>query len=355
MINSEYVPESCVWELTLKCNMRCIHCGSSAGLARENELTVDECLDVAGQLVELGCKEVTFIGGEIFLYNGWEKVSERLADRGVLVNIITNAFLFGDAQVEQIKRAKLVNVGISVDGLEQNHDRIRNVKNSFQKVLNAFVRLRQEDIAIAAVTTLLEFNFGDLEPLHELLVDNGVTVWQIQVATAMGTMAGQKDFLLPPSMIPRVTKFIKEKRYENRMRIYAGDDIGYYDENELYLRNRPGTIGQWPGCQAGLRVIGIDSVGNIKGCESLYSDYFIEGNVREESLADIWTKEGNFSYNRQFDVSQLTGRCAGCDKAEKCRGGCRGACYFSADHLYENPYCCYPGIKQEAAGMSRPG
>ena len=81
------------------------------------------------------------------------------------------------------------------------------------------------------------------------------------------------------------------------MRLYAGDDIGYYDENEMYLRNRPGTISSWRGCQAGLRVVGIDSVGNVKGCESLYSDEFIEGNLREESLRDIWCKEGNFAYN----------------------------------------------------------
>ncbi len=30
-----YVPEFCVWELTLRCNMQCVHCGSRAGPARE--------------------------------------------------------------------------------------------------------------------------------------------------------------------------------------------------------------------------------------------------------------------------------------------------------------------------------
>ena len=68
-----YVPETCVWELTLKCNMRCIHCGSKAGKKRADELSVTECLAVADDLLRLGCKYVTFIGGEIFLYQGWEK------------------------------------------------------------------------------------------------------------------------------------------------------------------------------------------------------------------------------------------------------------------------------------------
>ena len=65
-------------------------------------------------------------------------------------------------------------------------------------------------------------------------------------------------------------------------------------------------------------------IGNIKGCESLYSDEFIEGNLREESLSEIWYKEDNFAYNRNFDISMLTGSCKGCDKGAICRGGQRG-------------------------------
>ena len=109
----------------------------------------------------------------------------------------------------------------------------------------------------------------------------------------------------------------------------------------MYLRNQPGTLAVWQGCQAGLRVVGVHSVGNVRGCESLCSDDFIEGNVRREPLAEIWSKKGNFAYNRQFDVGKLSGRCAGCDKASFCRGGCRGSCYFTAGDLFENPYCNY--------------
>lgn len=339
----KYIPESCVWELTLKCNMRCIHCGSQAGKARENELTLDECLNVAEQFIHLGGKRMTFIGGEILLYHGWEKVARKLSDGGVTVNIITNAFLFGDKQIEQIKYAKLSNVGISIDGMEENHNKIRNVGTSFQKVLNAFKLLNSENIPIAAVTTLVDFNFTDLEDMYDLLVENNVKVWQLQIATPMGNMRGQKDFLLDPAKVPLITSFIRKKRNELKMRLYAGDDIGYFDENEMYIRNAPGTISAWSGCQAGLRVVGIDSVGNVKGCESLYSDVFIEGNLRKESFETIWNKEGNFSYNRQFDISRLTGKCSGCDKAQICRGGCRGSCFFTTDMLYENAYCDYPG------------
>ena len=337
----QYVPEFCVWELTLRCNMRCVHCGSQAGRARPHELTVDECLEVADDLVRLGCRRVTLIGGEVFLYPGWERIARKLVDAGMAVNIVTNGSLMGDRQIDQIREAQLANVAISLDGMEESHDRTRTVQGSFRTVLDAFARLRAEKIPFAVVTALLDYNCGDLETMYNLLVEQRASVWQIQLATTMGSMAGHADLRLDAARIPWVTRFIRDRRNLGMMEIYAGDDIGYFDENEAYLRGRPGTISAWRGCQAGLRVVGIGSTGDVKGCESLYSDHFVEGNVRTESLACIWTKEGNFAYNRQFDPSQLTGCCAQCDKALVCRGGCRGSCYFTAGSLFENSYCSY--------------
>jgi radical SAM protein with 4Fe4S-binding SPASM domain len=322
--------------------MRCRHCGSIAGKARENELTVDECLNIVEQLVYLGCRQVTFIGGEVFLYKGWERIARKLSESGLDVNLITNGFLLGDEQIAQIKYAKLANVGISLDGMEDNHNNIRNVNTSFEKVMEAFAILNREEIPIAVVTSLIDRNFKDLWPMYDLLVEKGIKLWQIQIVNPMGNMADKKGFLLGHSKVPLITRFIREKRNEQKVMIYAGDNIGYFDENESHLRSEPGMLYEWSGCQAGLRVVGIDSIGNVKGCESLYSDEFIEGNLREESLSKIWYKVGNFAYNRDFDISMLTGSCKDCNKGVICRGGCRGACYFTTDSKFENPYCCYP-------------
>lgn len=339
----KYYPEICVWELTLKCNMRCLHCGSRAGSERPDELSIDECLHIADDLLDLGCKRITFIGGEVFLYNGWEKIARRMADGGAAVNIISNGYMLKEHQIDQIKFAKLANVGISLDGAKASHDNVRNVKGSFDKAINAINNLMDAGISVGVVTSLLECNYNDLNDIYEILADLDVPIWQIQVVTAMGNIADKKSLMLNPDKIPSITKFIREKRNDRKVRLYAGDDIGYFDENELYIRNRPGTLSVWQGCQAGMRVVGIDSVGNVKGCESLYDDKFIEGNLRQESLSDIWHKDGNFAYNRDFDIASLTGACARCDKATVCRGGCRSSNHFTSGTLFENEYCCYPG------------
>jgi radical SAM protein with 4Fe4S-binding SPASM domain len=338
---NEYIPLNCVWEMTLQCTMKCLHCGSNAGKKRDNELNLDECMRTADELIDLGCKKISLIGGEIFLYKGWELVAKRLSDNGVLANIITNGYQLGDKEIQQIKYAGLTNVCLSVDGMEKNHNRIRNKAGSFKRVLDGFKRLKSEGIPYAVVTTLLDFNFYDLEEMYDLFLKNEVSAWQIQLANLMGNMSENKSLEIKRDKIPLVIEFIKEKKDENKMNIYAADDIGYYHEYEKYIRGKCGEISFWPGCQAGLTVVGIDSIGNVKGCESLYADEFIEGNIRKRSLHDIWHDKDNFLYNRKFNKNNLSGNCAQCDMGDFCRGGCKGNSFFNKGYLFENPYCAY--------------
>ena len=61
-------PAYVVWELTLRCDQPCTHCGSRAGDARDDELTTEEAIKVAGDLAKLRAKEVVLIGGEAYLH-----------------------------------------------------------------------------------------------------------------------------------------------------------------------------------------------------------------------------------------------------------------------------------------------
>ncbi len=330
---------SCLWELTLRCNMNCLHCGSRAGAARKNELALDECMRVAGEIALLGCQELTFIGGEVFMYKGWEKIARHLADAGVTVNIMTNGYRMGKVHIRQIKHARLANVGISIDGMEENHVRIRRRPDGFAQVTKALDLLWQEGIPSGVVTSLLAFNYDDLEPMYDFLVEHHVELWQLQLVNPMGNMAGNRTLVIDPQKIPSITRFIRKKNRERRMAVVAADNIGYFDQNESYIRGRRTAICCWEGCQAGITGLFIDSVGNVKGCGALYDDVFIEGNVRERSLTDIWSDESCFAYNRTFEPEMLTGKCEVCGLGEVCHGGCRASNFFAGGSLYESQFC----------------
>ena len=90
----------------------------------------------------------------------------------------------------------------------------------------------------------------------------------------------------------------------------------------------------------------IDSVGNVRGCESMYDERFIEGNLRERSLESIWNDENAFAYNRRFTKELLTGACKTCEYGSRCAGGCRSYAYFVHGKMYEAPYCAKELIKR---------
>jgi MoaA/NifB/PqqE/SkfB family radical SAM enzyme len=287
--------------------MNCLYCGSPGGVGRENELTLDECLSVADELIEMGCRDVTFVGGEVLLYSLWHIVARYLADAGVLVNIMSNGYRMDVYHIKQIRHARLTNVGVSLDGMEKNHNLIRGRADAFAEAIKTLELLKREGIPSAVVTTLLDCNYGDLEEMYTLLGDMGVSLWQIQLGNPLGNLAGKSSLFIEPGKYPELTRFVGKKNRERRMAVVAADGVDYVDGNESYFRDRKSPISCWGGCQAWINSAYIDSVGNIRGCGSLYSDVFIEGNLRERSLFDIWNDESCFAYNLGHDTTTLPG------------------------------------------------
>lgn len=60
----KYQPMTDVWEVTMGCNMRCGHCGSSCAEALPEELTSKEALDLCDEIAQLGLRWITLSGGE---------------------------------------------------------------------------------------------------------------------------------------------------------------------------------------------------------------------------------------------------------------------------------------------------
>ncbi|MBR5947521.1 MAG: radical SAM protein [Clostridia bacterium] len=326
---------SCVWEITLACCFHCKYCGSKAGRARENELSLEECLSVADQLASLGCRRVSMIGGEVFMHSDWAEIVARLTSRGVRVCIITNGFLFKPELVSELKRVKIGSVAVSVDGTERVHDKYRQ-QGSFMRAMNAIDTLSGAGIPVSVITTLNAENAPLIEDMYEELLRHDIGAWQLQACSPMGNAGeGGVDYRFDPNA---VIEFV-ERHVDAPFVLGIADNIGYFTEGEGSLRGNRSGRAVFGGCSAGLSAIGIDSVGNVRGCESMYDERFNEGNLRQRSLSDIWNDPNAFAYNRKFTPELLTGECSSCLHGGYCAGGCRSYNHFVHGKLYEAPRC----------------
>lgn len=331
-----YLLKNCVWELTLACCFSCKYCGSSGGVPRENELTTEECLQVSEALSKMGCERVSLIGGEVFMRKDWDQITESLIKHGISTSIITNGYCLSKETIRRIKELQLESVAISLDGPACIHDKYRN-KGSFDRAIQTLLNLSGNWIPVSVITTLNSENIDYLEELYRILLKYPISAWQLQACSPMGNAKSNTVSYAFDHKI--VLDFVGNHIFEAPFTLGIADNIGYYTEKEGYLRGNLNGLGFFRGCQAGISSIGIDSIGNVRGCESMYCNKFIEGNLRTQSLEEIWNNPNAFSYNRHFTVSRLTGKCRNCSYGSICAGGCRSYNYFTLGKMYESMFC----------------
>lgn len=343
-----YFPRFCVWELTLACDLRCRHCGSFAGKPRDRELDTNEALSLANQLADLHCERLTLSGGEPTLRPDWDCIAAALTRRKVRTNVISNGWSWSPDHTRRALDAGLENVAFSLDGPEAAHDTVRAKPGSHARVMRAIDDCTKAGIRPSVVTHLNALNARALREFRHTLHEHGVSSWQIQMGNPAGSMGAHRALVLDPSELLWIVPEIAALRTEfpRKPKLFVADNVGYYGRYERELRDRGAAICFWIGCRAGCQVIGIESNGNVKGCLSLPSsrhgsDEFVEGNLRDASLATIWNRPGAFAFNRNFDVSSLRGFCRTCRFADICRGGCSWSAFCRTGDRFDNPLCFY--------------
>src|SRR5215213_6320931 len=138
----KYVPVHVVWEITLACDLKCLHCGSRAGHKRPSELNTAECLEVVEALARLGTREVSLIGGEAYLRKDWIEIIRAIRSHGMYCAVQTGGRNLTPDRLEPAIAAGLNGVGVSLDGLAPLHDKVRNVPGSFERALDTLRRAR---------------------------------------------------------------------------------------------------------------------------------------------------------------------------------------------------------------------
>ena len=340
----KYKLKRVVWEITWKCNAKCMHCGSDCiSVEKEHQLTTAECLDIVADLRQLGCEVVFLSGGDPLLRKDFGAIAAAIKSQGMEVAFISNGIALNDDTIAVLKAIQPIVFGISLDSADEYmHDYIRGHKGCFKHVIESIHKLKANGIKPSIVTTVHKLNYSQLPKIRDLLIENGVFYWQIQYADFIGRMP--QEAMITEAQFWEMAKFIYNLKteYAGRIDVTGSDVTGYMSDFARSIQ------GNWYGCQAGTGVLGIGSDGSIRGCLSQQLDEYIEGNVRERSLLDIWNDPNAFRYNRHFDCSMLTGYCKDCIYGAVCKGGCVIAA-TNRGHCRCNPYCLY---KIEKEGYS---
>jgi radical SAM protein with 4Fe4S-binding SPASM domain len=333
-------PSIAVWEITLRCDLGCRHCGSRAGHARHDELNMAEALDLVRQLADLGLKEVTLIGGEFYLREDWDTIAREISRRGMLCSIVTGARQMNDERVHRAVAAGVGKISLSIDGLERTHDAIRGSAGSWKAAVSAARRIRAGGIDLSVNTQMNRLTMPELPGVADLLLEIGARSWMVILTAAMGRAADRPSLMLQPYhllyLFPLLAAIKREKLDPNGIAFFPANNVGYFGPLAETLRYGAEHGYAWGGCQAGVSSLGIEADGSLKGCPSLPSSDYVRGNIRDSSLRELASQ---IRQEKTEAPTELWGFCKTCPHAQRCGAGCTWTSHVLFGRAGNNPFC----------------
>lgn len=336
-------PVTCVWEVTMACNMRCKHCGSSCSKALPDELSTSEALKFIDMCKDINLQWINLSGGEPFIRPDLLILIKYLYINNIPMNIISNGWLITENIAQELAKIKYLRVMISLDGPKNIHDFIRK-PGSFERIKNSLEILDKYNITTGCITTLTKQNYKYLEDIRKFLINMNVNCWQVQLGLPMGNLSENKDWILEPKDLFNIIDYLYEQKGKDRIHIFPADCIGYYNYKiDKILDEAYGEkIGSWNGCSAGISSFGLLHNGDIVGCTSIRNKKYIENNIKNRTLREIWEDSNSFAWRRNFKAQDLSGNCKICEYASRCLGGCSNTRLTINNSLCsENKYCTH--------------
>jgi radical SAM protein with 4Fe4S-binding SPASM domain len=352
-----YAPFLIVWDYTKACNLRCKHCYEDATpKSAPDELTKEEALKAIDEFALDGVVALAFSGGEPLMRKDFFEVASYAAKKDFYVSLATNGTLINKEVAKKLKDSGVQYVEISLDGFEETHDEFRGIKGAWKKTVEGIKNCVDAGIDTCVATTATHYNLKEIPKLMEFaekeLFANRFIVFNY-VPTRRGKEIVEED--LSPEEREELLDFLYSKLIDPNCRLdvfstapqYAVSSLKYAEgpavathftnkEAMELLRGRTKTLTEFiGGCGAGRLYCGLEPNGDVQPCVFIPIKI---GNIREQSLIDIWRNSPVLKEIR--DREKFEG-CGKCDYKYVC-GGCRARAYgYFNDLKAPDPSCSF--------------
>ena len=159
-----------VWNMTKRCNLRCVHCYAQAvSLQGKDDISTEQAKAMIDDLAAYGCPVMLFSGGEPVVREDLVELAKHAKARGMRAVISTNGTLITPAKAKELREVGLSYVGISLDGLEEVHDHFRGVKGAFRQALKAIENCKAEGLKVGLRFTINKRNVSEIPGIFNLL------------------------------------------------------------------------------------------------------------------------------------------------------------------------------------------
>ena len=321
-------PICLTWEITYGCNLRCVHCLSSSGRRRPEELSTSEAKRLIDEWAAIKVFYINVGGGEPMSRRDFFELMDHALDRGIGVKFSTNGTLIDDAAADWIASCDYLDVQISLDGATAaTNDPVRG-RGSYARARRAMDRLAARGFGFKINGTVTRHNVSEIDELYALARGYGAEL--------------RLTRLRPTGRGCDVWHDLRPTQAQNR-RLYhwllAHRDV-LTGDSFFHLSAYGEAVEGLNMCGAGRIVCCVDPVGDVYACPFLLAPEFAAGNVRQPGgFTDLWRRAPLFAHLRDWQVG---GGCASCSAYGACHGGCIAVKHFTGRSLdAPDPDCVF--------------
>ena len=325
-----------VWNVTRRCNLKCVHCYAHATAAAvADELSTAEGHALIDDLARFGAPVILFSGGEPLVRNDLPQLAAYAVSKGMRAVISTNGTLITPDVARTLKAIGLSYVGISLDGMRAINDRFRGVPGAYDKALAGIRNCQAAGIKVGLRFTINRFNVGDIPAIFDLLEQMQIP----RVCFYHLVYAGRGSQMVQEDLSRAETRQAVDLIIDRTRALYAkglAKEVltvdNHADGPYLYLRLLKEDPRRAAEVLELLKMNEGNNSGRGIGCVSwdgeVYADQFWRhhsfGNVRQRPFSQIWTEpEDELLRKLKHKKEYVTGRCAGCAWLDICAGNFR--------------------------------
>jgi 12,18-didecarboxysiroheme deacetylase len=343
-----------VWNMTRRCNLRCVHCySSSQNIRYGNELIPAEAKAMIRDLATFGSPVILFSGGEPLMHRGLPELARYAVDQGMRAVISTNGTLITRQNAAVFKEIGLSYLGVSLDGMKVTHDHFRGVEGAFDTAMKGIRTCRDLGIKVGVRFTINRHNVADVPAIFDLLEKENIPrccfyhlVYSGRGSKLIGEDLSHDQTRALLDLIMDRTKDLFSRGLEKEILTVDNHADGPY----LYLRLQKENPGRAAEVLELLKMNEGNSSGNGIACISwdgeVHADQFWRGisfgNVRKRPFSEIWADTGNELMAQLKDKKPyVTGRCTKCRWLDICAGNFRARSEAVTGDIWAPDPACY--------------
>jgi 12,18-didecarboxysiroheme deacetylase len=343
-----------VWNMTRRCNLKCIHCySSSQNINYPDELTTEEGKAMIEDLAAFGAPVLLFSGGEPLMRPDLPELARYAVDRGMRAVISTNGTLITKEQASRFRDIGLSYVGISLDGTRETHDFFRGVAGAFDRTMQGLRNCREAGLKVGIRFTVNRRNVGDVPAIFDLLEEEDIPrccfYHLVYAGRGSALVAEDLDHAATRRLLDLIMDRTRDLFARGREKEILTVD-NHADGPYVYLRLLREDPARAAEVLELLEMNEGNSSGHGIGCISwdgeVHPDQFWRnvslGNIRRRPFSEIWTDTTNELTARLKDKKpHLQGRCAACRWLTVCGGNFRARAEAVTGNIWAPDPACY--------------